>query len=36
MAIKGSVENYHAGVEIDARRIAKNVDVDVDMAMYSK
>jgi hypothetical protein len=26
----GRVENYHAGVEIDDRRIAKNVDIDVD------
>jgi hypothetical protein len=25
----GRVENYHAGVEIDARCIAKNVDVDI-------
>jgi hypothetical protein len=31
----GSVENYHAGVEIDARRKAKNVDVDVDIAILT-
>ncbi len=31
MFVFGSVENSHIGVEIDARRIAKNVDVDVDI-----
>jgi hypothetical protein len=29
---KGSVENDPTGVDFDTRRIAKNVDVDVDIA----
>jgi hypothetical protein len=30
--MKGSVENNPIGVDLDARHIAKNVDVDVDIA----
>ncbi len=30
----GSVENDPTGVDVDARRIAKNVDVDVDIAIH--
>ncbi len=35
MVVLGSVEKYHAVVEIDGRRIAKNVDVDIAIGSIS-